>query len=101
MNETRKLFAKTCIGGLQELILDILVEEKEKGEGLGQTEISRRTGIRNQFRNLDDMSWATNFTNILLLAMQEAKLVKNYGVKGKPCWKITDKEFQKRSKDDE
>ena len=94
MNDTKDLAAKICMDGLKEIVLNVLAEVKET-EDLGPTEIGIRTGIIDQLSDLKDRSWATNFINILLRAMQDAELVKNHGPKGKPSWKITAKGLEK------
>ena len=45
MNETKKLDFETCIDGLKEIVLNVLVEAKQTGECLGPMEIASRTGI--------------------------------------------------------
>ena len=94
MNDTKNLAAKICMDGLKDIVLNVLAEAKET-EDLGPKEIGIRTGIIDQLSDLKDMSWATNFINILLLAMQDAGFVKNHGPKGKPAWKITAKGLEK------
>ena len=95
MNDAKKLGVETCISGLKNAILDFLEETGQERERLGPKEIGIRTGIIDQLSDLKDMSWATNFINILLLAMQDAGFVKNHGPKGKPAWKITAKGLEK------
>ena len=97
MNDAKKLGVETCISGLKNAILDFLEETGQERERLGPKEIRDKSGIGDQFQLLDlkDKTWSTNFTNILLLEMQEEKLVKNHGPKGKPAWKITAKGLEK------
>ena len=103
MNDTKKWDVETCMSGLKDVILDVLVEPKRKREWLGPAEICRRTGI-------DDLLYATEqkenfkgvFTRVLLVKIldEERVLGEKRGPlrNGEPAlsWQLTDEEFQER-----
>ena len=88
MNDTKELDAQVCISGLKELILNVLAEAGRKG--LRIIDVRKITGIEDQL-NLKDTTLMNMFTRILLVALQEAKLVEKHGHGYGSYWTITDK----------
>ena len=92
MNDTKKLDAQACISGLKELILDVLAEAGRKG--LRIIDVRKITGIEDQL-DLEDTTLMNMFTRILLVALQEAKLVEKHGHGHGSYWTITEKGLSK------
>ena len=98
MNDTKKLNVKTCIDGLKEIVLDVLVGAKQAGECLGPTEIASRTGIAdNLVIAKDEENFMGAFTLMLLSTLKdEVRAERCTEPRGKMKWELTDEEFQKR-----
>ena len=102
MNTTRKLSAKTCIDGLQELVLDALIEPKKKCKWLGPSKIRDKAGIQDQFEDKEARKWTTPLTRAILCELRREGRVlgeKRGPLKGgKPTlvWQLTNEEYEKR-----
>ncbi len=94
----KKLEIETCIDGLKEIILDVLVEAKRTGECLGPTEIASRTGIADNLSVAEgEQNFMGAFTLMLLSTLKHemrAQRCTEPGKEGK--WELTAEEFQKR-----
>lgn len=98
MNAPKKLDIETCISGLKDIILDVLVEAKRTGECLGPTEIASRTGIAdNLFVVEGEQNFIGAFTLMLLSTLKHEVRAERCPEPGEEKkWEITAEEFQKR-----
>jgi hypothetical protein len=100
MDDTRLLFAETCIYGLKKLVLDTLLEAKD--EWLGPTEVRQKSKIDDQFTDKEARSFLTPFTRVILCELRGEGLVvseKRDPLKaGKPTlfWQLDKEEYHKR-----
>ena len=106
MNDTKKLDVQTCIDGLKEIVLDVLVEPKRKGEWVRTSNVKREVGIIGHLVAVDPKEdFRSFFIRALLFKLKEDVRVlgeeKGPIVKGKPSilWQLTDAEFQKHQMD--
>ena len=102
MNDTEKWDVETCISGLKDVILNVLVELKQKGEWLGPAEICRRTGIDDYlYVSEQKENFKGAFTRALLVNLpKECVLGEKRGTlhNGEPTlsWQLTDEKLQER-----
>lgn len=95
MNAMQELDLETCIDGLTEIILDVLVETGKTGNYLQLSTVGRRSGIEDAIatpKNKNNFKDA--FTDALLEYLQRQGRVKKGPGQGR--WKISDSEYQKR-----
>ena len=91
MNNAKNLDAKTCIDGLKDVILDVLIETGT-GDYMKLKNIRQKSGINNQFVTKGDENLEGQFTRQLLFQLKEEELVEfRRNEKGEREWKITEK----------
>lgn len=96
MNDTKKLDVKTCVDGLKNVILDVLVETGHTGDYMELKDIREKSGINNQFVTKGNENLKGQFTRQLLFQLKEEELVEfRLNAKGEKEWKIGKKELEK------
>jgi hypothetical protein len=96
MNDTKKLDVETCIHGLAETVLDVLVETGKGGDYTRLKEIADKSGIEDKLATVKGMpDFGNAFTSTLLMyLLREERVEKSLTRPGQ--WKIVDSEYQKR-----
>ena len=96
MNDTKKLDVKTCVDGLKNVILDVLVETAHTGDYMELKDIREKSGINNQFMTKGNENLKGQFTRQLLFQLKEEELVEFWlNAKGEKEWKIGKKGLEK------
>ena len=96
MNDTKKLDVGTCISGLKDIILDVLVETGHTEDYMELKDIREKSGINNQFVTKGNENLKGQFTRQLLFQLKEEELVEfRLNAKREKEWKIVKKGLKK------
>ena len=95
IDATQEWDLDTCIHGLAEIVLDVLVETGHTGDYMQLKDIADKSGIEDKLIAVEDMPAFKNaFTSTLLMYLLREKRVHKSRIRA-GHWKITDEEFQK------
>ena len=73
MMDTKHLDVETCIDGLKEIILDVLVETGHTGKYMQLSDIRKRSGINDQFDTKGKKNLKGQFTRQLLFQLEKGQ----------------------------
>ena len=96
MDTTQEWDLETCIHGLAETVLDVLVETGKGGDYTRLKEIADKSGIEDKLARVEsEPKFGHAFTSTLLMyLLRERRVEKSLTRPGQ--WKIIDSEYQKR-----
>ena len=96
IDATQKLDVETYIEGIEDTVLDVLVETRGKKEeaGMSLKVITERTGILQQLEGTEESNMPRNFTYALLISLRNHGCVEKHGHGYKTFWTVTDRIFQ-------
>ncbi len=96
----RKKLVRQGEFNLEKVVLDVLLEAKDKENCLGPAAISKRSGIFQGSVKVKSMMHDAIVTGILIKLFDKGKVERCTQPNGRGCWKLTDAEFQRIRKED-